>query len=233
MGKELLTAELLQREYCENLRSQNDIAKMTDTTQPVVSEALSRHGIQARASGPIVNIVGKRFGRLVPQRPVFKRESGTSFRWECLCDCGNVVRVATRNLVDGLTKSCGCLKREKQGSNHQAWKGHGSIPATFLSKYRNHAKRRRIEFDLSIEYLDAIFVEQDGKCAISGIPLSLEHYGYRTGCNASIDRIDSSKGYVPGNVWWVDKRVNIAKQELSTEQFVELCQTVVRYQNAA
>lgn len=43
---------------------------------------------------------------------------------------------------------------------------------------------------------------------------------------ASLDRIDSSRGYVEGNVQWVHKDVNFMKQALSQERFVELCTLV-------
>ena len=35
----------------------------------------------------------------------------------CKCDCGNYVTVATKNLKDGKTKSCGCIKKEKPYGN--------------------------------------------------------------------------------------------------------------------
>jgi hypothetical protein len=44
--------------------------------------------------------------------------------------------------------------------------------------------------------------------------------------NASLDRIDSSIGYVKGNVQWVTKNVNVAKQSMSQEKFISVCQQV-------
>lgn len=39
----------------------------------------------------------------------------------------------------------------------------------------------------------------------------------------SLDRIDSSRGYEVGNVQWVTKYVNWAKNDLSQEDFINLC----------
>ena len=50
-------------------------------------------------------VTGQRFFRLT-----FIRRDGTS--WICRCDCGNEVRRLASNVRRGLTKSCGCLKRE-------------------------------------------------------------------------------------------------------------------------
>lgn len=43
---------------------------------------------------------------------------------------------------------------------------------------------------------------------------------------ASLDRIDSSKGYVEGNVQWVHKDVNYIKQDLEESYFKKLCKLI-------
>lgn len=65
-------------------------------------------GVMAR---PRKDIVGQRFGRLV----ALDREShrvGKRVYWWCRCDCGEMVAVERRKLIDGTTQSCGCLRRE-------------------------------------------------------------------------------------------------------------------------
>ncbi len=59
----------------------------------------------------IIDLTGQRFGRLT----VIRR--GSSVRpgqtcWWCGCDCGEVALVRGRNLRNGDTKSCGCLRKE-------------------------------------------------------------------------------------------------------------------------
>ena len=52
---------------------------------------------------------GQRFGRLVV---VAQRWPGTSrSRATCACDCGGTVDVLVSNIVSGMTRSCGCLRR--------------------------------------------------------------------------------------------------------------------------
>jgi hypothetical protein len=46
---------------------------------------------------------------------------------------------------------------------------------------------------------------------------------------ASLDRKDSSKGYIKGNVWWVDKRINKLKSDFEQEEFLLLCKKVANY----
>lgn len=59
----------------------------------------------------VKNLAGYRFGRLVaiglePSKP-------HNATWLCLCDCGEMTVVRSDNLLNGHTKSCGCLMRER------------------------------------------------------------------------------------------------------------------------
>lgn len=55
------------------------------------------------------DLTGKRFGKLtVISR---SKRKGTQHFWTCLCDCGNIVDVRSHQLMKGVTKSCGCLRK--------------------------------------------------------------------------------------------------------------------------
>jgi len=43
---------------------------------------------------------------------------------------------------------------------------------------------------------------------------------------ASLDRIDSSKGYIEENVHWVHKRINVMKGNMSEQEFLNFCEAV-------
>jgi hypothetical protein len=58
-----------------------------------------------------INLVGKRFGRLVVVSEHGKTQYGVIL-WECKCDCGNTIYVVGQSLRSGATKSCGCLQKE-------------------------------------------------------------------------------------------------------------------------
>lgn len=55
---------------------------------------------------PRENLIGQKFGRLTIQEWV------GNGKWQCLCECGNIVLVQTNNLKNGNTKSCGCLQKD-------------------------------------------------------------------------------------------------------------------------
>lgn len=61
------------------------------------------------------NLIGKRFGKLtvVDNFEDFIKNDGTHLsRWVCKCDCGNNYITYGTNLVRGLVKSCGCIRKE-------------------------------------------------------------------------------------------------------------------------
>lgn len=58
--------------------------------------------------GKLVNLAGKRYGRLVVMRRSGTAKNGEA-TWLCKCDCGREVVIQGNNLRIGHTKSCGCL----------------------------------------------------------------------------------------------------------------------------
>ncbi len=90
---------------------------------------------------------GQKFGRLTVLRKVQKEKTSINDRylyWECECDCGNKVVVASNNLNSGHTQSCGCLKRERTSeikgidlTGQQI----GLLTVLHLDKEKNNKKR--------------------------------------------------------------------------------------------
>ena len=64
----------------------------------------------------MVNLAGRRFGRLTAVYATEKRDARGSVFWHCRCDCGNELDVTESGLMHGNYKSCGCLKREIQSN---------------------------------------------------------------------------------------------------------------------
>jgi hypothetical protein len=92
------------------------------------------------------------------------------------------------------------------------------------------AKRRAHEFSITPDYLDLLWETQQGRCALTG--WSIGFNGRVKGHTASLDRIDSSLGYIEGNLQWVHRNVNRAKNVSSQDDFVRMCQAVVGHVSA-
>jgi hypothetical protein len=128
-------------------------------------------------------------------------------------------------------KSCQSLD-EPFSFGHAYWRENFSEEErTLFAVLRNlatKAKLRDREFDSEVDwkYLFDIWVEQNGLCAYSGVPLNTEvNHPHKV----SLDRIDSSIGYVSGNLQFVSASVNRMKQEFDEEFFVDTCRQIAAY----
>jgi len=105
-----------------------------------------------------------------------------------------------------------------------------------LSRAANRGPRAHaIEVDL--DYVFNIGEKQEWKCAVSGEPLEFVRGGIQVpnqNCNlksCTIDRIDSSLGYVKDNIQLVTWEVNSAKGARSVNRYLEHCQLVLDHNN--
>lgn len=55
------------------------------------------------------DLTGQKFGYLTVIKDSGKRDANGTVKWQCKCDCGNYHLVATTNLINGNTVSCGCV----------------------------------------------------------------------------------------------------------------------------
>ncbi len=60
------------------------------------------------------DLTGKRFGKLFVLAETNNRADEGSIVWKCKCDCGNIIEISSKRLVNGLTISCGCYQKERQ-----------------------------------------------------------------------------------------------------------------------
>lgn len=170
----------------------------------------------------IKDIANNRYGKLVAIS-YSKNDAHGKAMWLCKCDCGKEVDINSASLIRGLTKSCGCEKSAK------AFKGCGEIGRMYWSKVIKSARERNLDFNITIEEAWDLFLKQNRRCAYSGLELFFARDGnIVTGKTASLDRIDSSKGYVHGNIQWVHKTINHMKMDASEEEFINMCKLVTK-----
>jgi hypothetical protein len=97
-----------------------------------------------------------------------------------------------------------------------------------ISRLKNlctKAKGRSKEFSLVDQDLFDLWEKQKGLCAYTKLPLLAAANQLNT---ISLDRIDSSVGYVVGNIQLVCAAVNKMKQEYAEEAFLLLCHFVTQ-----
>jgi len=79
---------------------------------------------------------------------------------------------------------------------------------------RDGGRRRELAHNITYEYIKELYEKADGKCAVTG--LQMQHV-WNNLYSISCDRIDSSQGYIHGNVQLVCKWVNLAKNTHSND----------------
>ena len=99
------------------------------------------------------------------------------------------------------------------------------------------AKARGLEIEITKEDVIELWKSQKGLCALTGLPMqltkakrlsrtrNLNHY------RASVDRIDSERGYHKDNIRMVCAYVNIMRSDMTDEQLRFWCSAILKGSN--
>lgn len=169
------------------------------------------------------SFVGKKIGRLTILR-LGPPDSRAGSRWICSCECGSTIITRKDNLRD--LRSCGCLHVEyarRQGLQNINRRGPGTIAEENIAfaRYRISAKKRNLEFGLTIEEFRKIIKQDCHYCG--GQPSGIWKTHATLGTDLiynGIDRVDSSIGYVTSNMVPCCKTCNYMKRMLSVDEFL-------------
>lgn len=151
---------------------------------------------------------------------------------DCECICGTTRPVRNWWLNNSNSKSCGCANVKGRFKS----KAVGDLSASYLTSFKSGRKHKGVQFndDVDLNFLWDLFLKQDKKCAISGVPILLnrqwskQNKGLKTKImqTASIDRIDNSLGYTKNNVQWVHKDINFMRGGMTVDMFIAFCKEV-------
>ncbi len=154
------------------------------------------------------DLTGKVFGRLtVLQLDGLMGRNAASL---CQCSCGKTKRILNQNLLNGGTQSCGCLASERASarvkknpprlkhglrrtSTYACWQG--MVDRCLNPNNHNYQRYGGRGVRVISRWSDP------DKGALNFI----EDMGHRPSSAHSIDRIDGTKGYEPGNCRWATR----------------------------
>lgn len=111
-----------------------------------------------------------------------------------------------------------CRRTEKSG------------PRRYLTKLIYRAKIRKDERNIKVitpDHMLHVLHMQGGICPLTGLTLTFTAGSGFVFTNASLDRIDQTKGYIQGNVRLVTLWANYARNSLTDEDFFYFCNLVV------
>jgi hypothetical protein len=145
--------------------------------------------------GPHVDMTGKKCGRLIVTRHVSKKQC------EVVCECGTQRIVFASDLRRGLTRSCGCLKRDAtiaRNFRHGLSKTDlGRIYRGILTRCHNPNSKDYAGYGGAGVRIDPSWIGP------GGLERFANHIGPRPSKSHSVDRFPDKFGnYAPGNVRW-------------------------------
>lgn len=150
-----------------------------------------------------------------------KKDNLTKWRDANQNEMKNTYRLWCKNNKNKICKNRLAVKQRYQ-----------TTPERFLNKmlkqkvnHHNHLviqnsdKAYRCVVNVSIAYIISLWYKQDGKCALSGIPMSTM---YKTIDCVSIDRIDRTIGYAEGNIQLVCRWINFGKNSFDDSDILKM-----------
>lgn len=178
----------------------------------------------------------KRCERLMDQQfnrlkilQIYKNSKSNRMFCKAKCDCGKIIDTELRYVEEGFSKSCGCLRKERQ----QKTAGYVSYNQAYLNCKRI-AKTRKKDFKLTKEEFKSIVVKKCHYCESEGVPFNrymqkngklkqkdISQEGVaRAWINITgIDRVDNNIGYIDFNCVPCCKDCNFAKHSKTLAEF--------------
>lgn len=141
--------------------------------------------------------------------------------------CGIQQTYLRRNYAEASLregKECKKCSNSKTDNCHRGW--YRGIRISWFNKFKTNARLRGLDWDITLDDVANLYEQQEGLCALTGWSIVFPECGHPQTSLASIDRIDSSFGYLKENIQLVDKRVNMMKQSYTQEEFVLVCKAV-------
>lgn len=98
-----------------------------------------------------------------------------------------------------------------------------------ISGARNRSKTKNLDCDIDVDYLNQLWEQQNGICALTGMKMEHTYLNGKNPKNVSVDRIDAKIGYIKGNIQLVCGYANFMKSDIDETSLYIFCKGIVDY----
>jgi hypothetical protein len=156
-----------------------------------------------------------------------------------MCDCGKIIIASSQSLLNHILSDGKSGRGQCDDCSPYRKDGFSEVKRV-LQKIKLNAEKGNLELspDINLSYLKNLLEKQNRKCALTNVDLFIPKTSTssakggrpagRISMIVSVDRIDSSKGYIPGNIQMVTAQVNFGKSDFTQEEFDEMCRARVK-----
>lgn len=153
------------------------------------------------------DLVNKKFGRLLVTG--YHGRRGAKSKWNCVCDCGSPAIVFANCLKSGMTKSCGCIRKERAQTIKLS---HGMAESKEFNAWMHAKSRCSNPNNIGFKHYGGRGIAVCEKWAKDFSAFFADMGPCPPGM--SIERVDVNGNYEPGNCKWATQ----AEQTLNTRR---------------
>lgn len=189
------------------------------------------------------DFIGKKFGKveIISFSHSEKRDKSNReyYFYNYKCDCGSIGVTGKHTILSAKSYSCKQCRGINLGIRNKVTSVKYDDPieakcAIVYSNYKSRAKLKGWEILLNFEQFKDFVTKNCHYCGIEPIMCRSDRAKSRKGISRiyfnGIDRLDSLKGYTVENSVSCCEDCNLAKRNLSKEQFLELIKRIYEYQ---
>lgn len=162
--------------------------------------------------------IGSQYGEWVIIGEAYTLKSQTHI--PVRCSCGFESSLNKYSLMNGSQCCSSCA----------SFKGVGDLAGAYITEIKRRAKKRGLEFNITTQQLWDLINQQDFKCALTGESITVNKNWRKYDFTASLDRINSTKGYTLDNIQWVHKRINKLKSNFTEDELKFWVEKLYNYQ---
>lgn len=161
----------------------------------------------------------KAYQVLHPEIKSFCKKAGRTIKSTCP-KCNSDVFLTKKESESGFIRYCSIKCRSSNNKSNYY---------NYLYDIERRAKKLKKEFNLTEEFIiDLLENKQGGKCCITNLPIYIRDPKKEATLHdtASLDRINSNKGYTKDNIQWLALGINYMKMDFSQEELHKMLRLI-------